>query len=169
MEKYSSSCRLILCCNSSSKVTEAVRSRCLNLRVGAPSEEQVRSIKTTIQFTARFLMIRGYQIVSVLEFIAKKESLQLPRALACRIASLSNRNLRRAILSLEMCRVQKYPFSEDQVVPAMDWEQYVSEIASDIMKEQSPKRFFLRFIILRTCWCLHGRCEFPIGNALTSY
>lgn len=23
----------------------------------------------------------------------------------------------------------------------MDWEQYVSEIASDIMKEQSPKRY----------------------------
>lgn len=41
MEKYSASCRLILCCNSSSKVTEAVRSRCLNMRVNAPTEEQV--------------------------------------------------------------------------------------------------------------------------------
>ncbi len=25
----------------------------------------------------------------------------------------------------------------------MDWEEYVAEIASDIMKEQSPKRFDL--------------------------
>ena len=25
-------------------------------------------------------------------------------------------------------------------MPPMDWEEYVSEIASDIMKEQSPKR-----------------------------
>lgn len=41
MEKYSASCRLILCCNSSSKVTEAVRSRCLNVRVNAPTEEEV--------------------------------------------------------------------------------------------------------------------------------
>lgn len=41
MEKYSASCRLILCCNSSSKVTEAIRSRCLNIRVNSPSEEQV--------------------------------------------------------------------------------------------------------------------------------
>jgi replication factor C subunit 3/5 len=41
MEKYSSSCRLILCCNSSSKVTEAVRSRCLNIRVNAPTQEEV--------------------------------------------------------------------------------------------------------------------------------
>lgn len=41
MEKYSSSCRLILCCNSSSKVTDAVRSRCLNIRVNAPTQEEV--------------------------------------------------------------------------------------------------------------------------------
>lgn len=41
MEKYSSSCRLILCCNSSSKVTEAVRSRCLNVRINAPNNEEV--------------------------------------------------------------------------------------------------------------------------------
>lgn len=41
MEKYSASCRLILCCNSSSKVTEAIRSRCLNVRINAPSEAQV--------------------------------------------------------------------------------------------------------------------------------
>lgn len=44
MEKYSASCRLILCCNSSSKVTEAVRSRCLNIRINAPTEEQVRRL-----------------------------------------------------------------------------------------------------------------------------
>jgi DNA polymerase III delta prime subunit len=41
MEKYSAYCRLVLCCNSSSRVTEAIRSRCLNVRINAPSEEQV--------------------------------------------------------------------------------------------------------------------------------
>ena len=41
MEKYSSACRLILCCNSASKVIEAVRSRCLNVRISAPSKEEV--------------------------------------------------------------------------------------------------------------------------------
>lgn len=30
----------------------------------------------------------------------------------------------------------------------MDWEEYVSEIASDIMKEQSPKRFDQIFSLL---------------------
>ncbi|KAK1267246.1 hypothetical protein QJS04_geneDACA015545 [Acorus gramineus] len=121
MEKYSASCRLILCCNSSSRVTEAVRSRCLNVRVNAPTEEQ---------------------IITALEFIGKKEGLQLPSGFAARIAAQSNRNLRRAILTFETCRVQQYPFTNNQVVPLMDWEQYVSEIASDIMKEQSPKRLF---------------------------
>lgn len=121
MEKYSASCRLILCCNSSSKVTEAIRSRCLNVRINAPKEEQ---------------------IVKVLEFIGKKEGLQLPTGFAARIADKSNRSLRRAILSFETCRVQQYPFSSNQAIPPMDWEEYVSEICSDIMREQSPKRLF---------------------------
>ncbi|XP_022718822.1 replication factor C subunit 3-like isoform X2 [Durio zibethinus] len=121
MEKYSASCRLILCCNSSSKVTEAIRSRCLNIRINAPSEEQ---------------------IIKVLEFIGKKEGLQLPSGFAARIAEKSNRSLRRAILSFETCRVQQYPFTSNQAIPPMDWEEYISEIATDIMKEQSPKRLF---------------------------
>ncbi|XWS64906.1 hypothetical protein CRYUN_Cryun05aG0044300 [Craigia yunnanensis] len=100
MEKYSASCRLILCCNSSSK------------------------------------------IIKVLEFIGKKEGLQLPSGFAARIAEKSNRSLRRAILSLETCRVQQYPFTSNQAIPPMDWEEYISETATDIMKEQSPKRLF---------------------------
>ncbi|OWM73175.1 hypothetical protein CDL15_Pgr001289 [Punica granatum] len=121
MEKYSASCRLILCCNSSSRVTEAIRSRCLNVRVNAPTEDE---------------------IMKALEFIGKKEGLQLPSGFAARIAEKSNRNLRRAILSFETCRVQQYPFTTNQAIPPMDWEEYVSEIVSDIMKEQSPKRLF---------------------------
>ena len=41
MEKYVGSCRLILCCNSTSKVIPAIRSRCLGVRVAAPSKEEV--------------------------------------------------------------------------------------------------------------------------------
>ncbi|CAN7125471.1 unnamed protein product [Brassica rapa subsp. narinosa] len=121
MEKYSSSCRLILCCNSSSKVTEAIKSRCLNVRINAPSLEE---------------------IVKVLEFVAKKETLQLPHGFAARIAEKSNRSLRRAILSLETCRVQNYPFTDNQVISPMDWEEYVAEISTDMLREQSPKSLF---------------------------
>lgn len=41
MEKYTSTCRLILCCNSQSKVIEPVRSRCLGIRVACPTEDEV--------------------------------------------------------------------------------------------------------------------------------
>lgn len=41
MEKYVSTCRLILCCNSTSKIIEPLRSRCLSIRVPAPSHQEV--------------------------------------------------------------------------------------------------------------------------------
>lgn len=44
MEKYSSSCRLILCCNNQSKVIEPVRSRCLGIRIAAPTHDDVSMI-----------------------------------------------------------------------------------------------------------------------------
>lgn len=44
MEKYTATCRLILCCNSTSKVIPAIRSRCLGIRVAAPSLDEVKDI-----------------------------------------------------------------------------------------------------------------------------
>lgn len=41
MEKYTATCRLILCCNSTSKVIPAIRSRCLGVRVAAPTVDEV--------------------------------------------------------------------------------------------------------------------------------
>lgn len=43
MEKYMATCRLILCCNSTSKVIGPIRSRCLAVRVPLPSTEEVMS------------------------------------------------------------------------------------------------------------------------------
>jgi replication factor C subunit 3/5 len=41
MEKYASTCRLIICCNSPSKLIAPLQSRCLGVRVAAPSIDQV--------------------------------------------------------------------------------------------------------------------------------
>ena len=41
MEKYMQSCRLILVCNSTTKVIPAIRSRCLGIRVPAPSTTEI--------------------------------------------------------------------------------------------------------------------------------
>ena len=101
MEKYMSTCRIILMTNSTSKVIPAIRSRCLAVRVAAPSNEE---------------------LCSVLSTVAKKEGLNLPNDLASRIAEKSNRNLRRAILMLQSCKVAQYPFSPDQAIVDLDWE-----------------------------------------------
>lgn len=45
----------------------------------------------------------------------------------------------------------RYPFTSNQVAPPLDWEQYVSEIAADIMKEQSPKRFIMFQLLWLYC------------------
>lgn len=121
MEKYSAGCRIVMTCANISKVMDPVRSRCLCVRVAAPSLEVVQE-----------------QLYAV----AKKEGLQLPAALAARIAASSNRDLRRALLTLEVCRVQQHPLRGDQAVHPADWEAYVTEVANDMMQEQSAKRLY---------------------------
>lgn len=119
MEKYMSTCRLILCCNSTSKVIPPIRSRCLAVRVPAPSIED---------------------ICSVLSTVCRKEGLALPSTLARRLAEKSCRNLRKALLMCEACRVQQYPFTEDQEIPETDWEVYLRETANAIVSQQTPQR-----------------------------
>lgn len=119
MEKASSTCRLIMCCSNPSKVIDPIRSRCLGVRVPAPSEEE---------------------ICGVLQEVAEKERLSLPDELAARVAKASGRNLRRAILSLEECRVAQYPFEPKMAIPQPDWELYIKAIAQDVCREQSPAR-----------------------------
>ncbi|EJK75924.1 hypothetical protein THAOC_02338 [Thalassiosira oceanica] len=123
MEKYSSSCRLILCCNNPSKVIDPVRSRCLGIRVAAPSDDE---------------------IASVLKTVSRKENIKLADELAINIARLSSRNLRRALLMLESCYVTTRDESPrelkaDTPVPRTDWERYIAMLATGIVKEQSPK------------------------------
>lgn len=115
MEKYAGTCRLILISNTLSKVLDPIRSRCLAIRVGAPSVDSISSILTGV---------------------SRKENLNLPPELATRIAVASGRNLRRSLLMLETCRVAKYPFDPKQSIQLPDWERFVSSIAQDIVKSQ---------------------------------
>ena len=51
-----------------------------------------------------------FQICQILHNVCKKEGLSIPPELSKRIAEKSNRNLRRALLMCEACRVQQYVF-----------------------------------------------------------
>lgn len=101
------------------KVISPIRSRCLGVRIAAPTKQE---------------------IVSVLNKVCKKEGVTLPTELAERIADQSGRNLRRCLLMVEACRVQQYPMSPDQPIPTPDWELYIKETAKLILLEQSPKQ-----------------------------
>eukprot|EP00879_Flechtneria_rotunda_P030668 GHRR01033334.1.p1 GENE.GHRR01033334.1~~GHRR01033334.1.p1 ORF type:complete len:183 (+),score=45.93 GHRR01033334.1:322-870(+) len=101
---------------------EPVRSRCLCVRVPAPSHAHIQE---------------------QLAFIARKEGVTLPPPLASRVALTSQRNLRRALLMLEVAYVQQGPqLKEDTQVQPPDWELYTAEIANDMLQEQTPKRLY---------------------------
>jgi len=134
MEKYTASCRLILVCESTSRVIAPLRSRCLAVRVPAPSKEEIANILT---------------------HIAGKEGLNVPQPLALSIAEESGRNLRRAILMMEAAKV-KFPqlggigaaaaSSASAAAPVnasllkADWEQFIDNVGKSICEEQSPAR-----------------------------
>ena len=121
MEKYTSVCRLILCCTNQSKVIEPLRSRCLGIRVPSPTPDA---------------------IVSVLGEIARKESYDCEPAFLLKVAVASGRNVRRATLMLEASRVSSSGgrgTASSEVLKA-DWENYVVTLAKEITQEQSPAR-----------------------------
>uniref|UniRef100_A0A1A9Z1Z1 Replication factor C subunit 3 n=1 Tax=Glossina pallidipes TaxID=7398 RepID=A0A1A9Z1Z1_GLOPL len=119
MEKYVATCRIILSVNSTSRIIPAIRSRCLGIRVGAP---------------------RPDEMATILQNISKKEGVVLPSDLAKRIVQKSERNLRLAILMLETCKVQQYPFTVQQEIVGLDWKTYLRETANQIISEQTPAK-----------------------------
>merc|ERR1712111_301670 len=48
MEKYMATCRIILMANSTSKVIPAIKSRCLGIRVSAPSRDEIITVLTNV-------------------------------------------------------------------------------------------------------------------------
>jgi len=105
-----------------SKIIDPLRSRCLTVRVAAPTNEEIKDIVMDI---------------------ARKENCSVPPAFADKITIASKRNLRRAILSLESARVQSYPFSDNSEVPVVDWELFIDKIAEGMISEQSPQRILM--------------------------
>ncbi|KAG5886815.1 hypothetical protein JTB14_031457 [Gonioctena quinquepunctata] len=116
MEKYIANCRIILCATSISRVIPAIRSRCLCIRVPAPSEDT---------------------ITSILQTTCKKEDLNLPIELAKRIVEVSSRNLRRALLICEACKVEQYPFKDNQNIPEPDWQLFIKNTAAKMLQNQN--------------------------------
>ena len=117
--RYSAVCRIILLCDTPSKIIDPVRSRCLGIRVPSPSTDDIAEI--------------------LLE-VSKNEQTPCPQELAMRISQNSDKNIRRALLMLEACKVQHSPLAPEQTVVLPDWELYVARISREIMQDQSPNK-----------------------------
>ncbi len=118
MEKYVTTSRLILVCESFSKIIDPLRSRCLSIRVPSPT---------------------NLEISLILKKVAKSEGLQAPDDFLKKVSESSHRSLRKALLILEACRVQQYPFTADQTIQVPDWERYIAMLSQHLLKNQSPQ------------------------------
>ncbi|VDK86064.1 unnamed protein product [Onchocerca ochengi] len=118
MEKYTQTCRLILCCDSISKIIDPLRSRCLAVRVAAPSNDD---------------------IAKAVRFVCKQENVSIPESIVAAVVQKSNGNMRRALLMVEAAKVQNYPFKENQEIPDPEWEVYLRETAKMMIQQQSSE------------------------------
>lgn len=113
---------------------DPLRSRCLCVRVPGPSNAQIQE---------------------QMALVARKEGFTLPPAVSSRAALASHRNLRRALLMLEVAYVQSGgQLAEDTKVLPPDWELYIMVGAGDI-----------RNVVLCTVPSLDNRAEFAYSMA----
>lgn len=121
MEKYMSNLRLFLVCNHLGKIIEPLQSRCVLIRLPCPSHESIDNIMSNI---------------------VKKEGLSLSKEIAQKIINDSKGNLRRALLSLQLALdpISNQHSKVSNMVLKPDWEEYIDQLVSFIIQEQSPAR-----------------------------
>lgn len=117
MEKYMGNLRLVLCANSTSRIISPIRSRCLLLRVAAPS---------------------GDDMARVMYHVAKREKFHIPEEVVAAVVENAQGNLRKALLVLETLHVQSPDFSQKVSVAQPDWQTYCERTGDMILGEQSP-------------------------------
>ncbi|EIW82899.1 P-loop containing nucleoside triphosphate hydrolase protein [Coniophora puteana RWD-64-598 SS2] len=119
MEKYMSNMRIILCANSTSRLIAPIKSRCLLMRVAAPTTEEMQV---------------------VLEHVAKKLKFDMPPEASSQIAEESGGNMRKALLVFEALKMQSPDLSGPLSIAKPDWETYCRKVAQLILKDQSPSQ-----------------------------
>lgn len=107
MEKYMSNMRIILCANSTSRLIAPIRSRCLLMRVAAPSHEEVRPLRLVFDVGTDGDDRHAWQMRTVLNHVATRAGIpKIPQEAADEIVRDSNGNMRKAILVLEALKMQ---------------------------------------------------------------
>lgn len=117
MEENLSSCRLILCAESSSRIIAPIKSRCLMIRVAAPKYDE---------------------IAKILLDVGSKEKCNgfLTQPIAMQIAQDSGRNLRRALLMLETMKTDFLLNGRFKIIEP-GWVSYIKRCAKLITEAQT--------------------------------
>ncbi|XP_044950777.1 uncharacterized protein LOC123401118 [Hordeum vulgare subsp. vulgare] len=121
IDSSSDACKIIMTCQDGPNLLDSITSRCKLISIGVPNTREV---------------------VEVLTHVSKKESFDLPASLAYTIATRSAHNMREAVLALEACKANNYPFVDGQAIP-LGWDGVLEELAAEILEDPSPKRLFL--------------------------
>ncbi|KAJ7688126.1 hypothetical protein B0H17DRAFT_1169569 [Mycena rosella] len=119
METDMSNMRIILCANSTSWLIAPIKSRCLLLRVAAPSDTEMQTVLTRV---------------------ARRTCFDLPPEAAQEIIKDSGGNLRKAILVLEALKMQSPDLSGPLTIAKPDWETYCQKVAVLVVTKQTPAR-----------------------------
>jgi replication factor C subunit 3/5 len=117
MEKYVAKCRLILVAENIGRVIAPLRSRCLLVRVPAPSRTEMSKI---------------------LREIGNREGVKMNDQMLDSVVKDSERNLRRAVILLQSIKMQQLMGRNVEMRPP-EWRQAIANIARQILQEQSPK------------------------------
>lgn len=117
MEKYAKTCRIIMVAESSTKVLEPLRSRCLGVRVPLPTRTE---------------------LCDVMSNVADREGTDISSVVMGRIADQPGINTRRALLQLESLVIcNGSVVGESATVQRADWEDFCREIALKLTQKQS--------------------------------
>lgn len=120
MEENLSSCRLILCAESSSRIIAPIKSRCLLIRVAAPKPDEIAKI--LLQVSAK----------------EKCDGFLTPQV-AQQVAIESGRNLRRALLMMETMK-SDYILNGRCTTIQPGWVQFIRKCAKKITEAQTVQQ-----------------------------
>ncbi|KAA6400215.1 MAG: putative Replication factor C subunit 3 [Streblomastix strix] len=147
MEKYMSTCRLVLVCETTSKIISPLLSRCLLVRCASPTDDDiVRIVQKAGQqehdSTWRMAM-RGKKGYERSQQEDERQKQAVPQELAQNIAVQSHGNVRRALLMLDACLAVQgsgQTLEAQMSIPVPDWEIASEEIATMALAQQDPKQ-----------------------------
>lgn len=112
MEKYTKECRFILCCNGVGRIIDPLKSRCLMMRLSAPTDDEVYTILRNILHKENITNI-GYSKISD-------------------IIEISNGNIKKSIFILQAKTLNP------TIKLELEWKTIIGDIVRDALYEQSP-------------------------------